>query len=1012
MDTENSNQATADHQKPNNLIRSQFKDVLIKVDEDIYYLDRLRLALKSRYFEKLFTEDYRDRNCDLIEIPLMDTDTFSAAVDIIYGKKLEDVVDDDNFASLLMAMDYLQMDIHEDAYREILDERLCSRSNGRPFAHEIFKLYDFITETGNFQGLLSVVYEHLSIHMLKLQDLDEYLRLPFDHYIHVIAQQYSRSNKETYTNQKHALSEVCSKWICHDLENRLPRMIKLVNAARFRSSCPNKLSYDDTDLRLPAIDKSTNVDKVSRYFYKFLTYPGGISHTVDDPKLEVYGEKYYEISFVSDSSSEEREGHDRIFPNKDSKLEVFLRNGQLYDITIKAGEKLYKLHRAVLKSESLYFAEMFSKECSELADQSEGTPPTPPSKDKIYFMDDIDSSTFDIVVDRIYRLGKHEFTSGGIVRLFKAAHKLKIDSLKNSCEKWMKSNSEGVCAEDVVEMLNFTHEHIEYKSLNQFFLSKYLVDSWPKIDNLPQFADLFKTMTLPIGEENKIDLSDKIDRESFKFIIDYIYLDSVKLTDKNILQFLKASEFFRIEKLVEECAEGLMSDKYRIESEDMVEVLNFARRNIEFREALNSVYLAKYMIKWPNVDNSLFCSISYNCLENLLTSIEFFLDDPLEILDMCSKWVMHDVENRYRLIPRVAFAISQNRLVDCDDYPISSPADFNNCSQDFIKEKLWEISTSTSVLPFAVLSKDESKMQKTRQPAFITWETEGDLFKIFDSDWDEIESFHFCKKLDNRKYIYPMSACIINNNAFLLCGQSKFSGFYVFNFSSKKLFSLATDVRLCKAKSDDCWYKYTLLNCRNEIYNCVEDGEIFKYSFELNRWMRFAEPELDKDGQRFACDGKKLYRMYKLAQTNTTTDFVIEEYNFEQKSWMSVPNSRLQVNSHSNDDRVLRELIHLNDNGFAALFEEQLFRFDQREETWQNIDLWPRPYMNFRYSGKEYCIISQDETGQILYVINNELYCLNGSCNDWELVEDWPIISSYSLSYANIVAIHTPFIDV
>ncbi|XP_065224545.1 uncharacterized protein LOC135848545 [Planococcus citri] len=1027
MDTGNSNEAKADHQKPKTLIRSQFKDVLIKVDQDIYYLDRLQLALHSGYFEKLFTEDYKEKNCDLIEIPLMDTDTFSATVDIIYGKKLNDVINDDNFASLLMAMDYLQVDVDEDIYRQILTDRLCHDSGlyyfwASPFTREIFKLYSFITETANYQNLLPVIFHYLSLHILELQDLDEYLSIPFDHYIHLISQRGFRCDEEKY--QKHALSEVCAKWICHDLENRLPRLLELVNAARYRSYCSNVLSYDDdTNLRLPAIDQSTSVDKVSRYFYKLFTYTGEISRIVDEPKLEVYEDEKYQdfhrnarekhhdiVGSYSFCFGESAEHHRWTVPNKDSKLEVFLRNGHLYDITIKAGEKLYKLHRAVLKSESLYFKEIFSKECTELAVQSEGTPPTPPSKDKIYFMDDIDSSSFDIVVDHIYKLRKHaEFASVGIVRLFRAAHKLKIDSLKKSCEKWMKSHFENVCAEDVIEMLNFTREHVEYKSLNQFFLSKYVIDSWPIIDNLPQFADLFKSIALPIGEENKIDLSDKTDRETFKLIIDCMYLKTVFVTEENISQFMKATEYFRVNKVIKSCAANLLRFHDRIKFEnsiDMAEVLKFARRNIEYREALNSVYLAKYMIKWPHVDISLFCSISYDCLENLLTSLEFFLDDPVEILDMCSKWVMHDVENRYCLIPRIAFAISQNRNADCDDYPISKPADFNNCSQNFIKEKLWETLNSTSVLPFALLSQDESETQKTTKPVFITWESEDELFVIYDSEWDEIESFHFCKNIEDREYVSPMSACIINDNIFLLSGRSTCSRFHVFNLSKKKLFSLSSDVRLCKNKSK----KYTLLNCRNEIYNCVEDGEIFKYSFKLNRWMRFAEPEPDKDGLRFACDGKKLYRMYKIAQNDRITYFIMEEYNFEQKSWISVPNSRLQANDDDDaDDWVLRELIHLDDNGFAALFEGQLFRFDQREETWRNIDFWP--YNSSDLDGRYYTI-GQKENGQILFVINNLLYCLDPSCNSWELIAEWPITGWHMPPYSSIEAIHSPSIHV
>ncbi|XP_065223303.1 uncharacterized protein LOC135847612 [Planococcus citri] len=134
--------ASADQPEPSKLIRSQFKDVMVKVEDDVYYLDRLPLALKSGHFKKLFAEG----ESDLIEIPRMDSKTFSAAVDIMYGETLKSVMVGNtinNFVSLLTVMDYLQMDTDTETYKSFVTEELDS---SRPFNKDIFKLYNFIVD--------------------------------------------------------------------------------------------------------------------------------------------------------------------------------------------------------------------------------------------------------------------------------------------------------------------------------------------------------------------------------------------------------------------------------------------------------------------------------------------------------------------------------------------------------------------------------------------------------------------------------------------------------------------------------------------------------------------------------------------------------------------------------------------------------------------------------------------------------------------------------------------------
>ncbi|XP_065224449.1 uncharacterized protein LOC135848464 [Planococcus citri] len=1070
MDDGNPIQPEVCHRKDKKLIRSKFKDVMVKVDEDIYYLDRLRLALKSKYFEKLFTNDFNDKNDDIIEIPVMDSDTFSAIVDIIYGSELKTVVNADNYVTLLMAMDYLQMKVNEKTYRNIIFNMVMNSplENDNDTRTSVFKLYHFLTDSGNFKSLLSVIFRFISERLEYLQDLDEFLSIPLDHFTQIIRLRYYCTYWNKY--EKQAFSKLCTKWIYHDVENRLPGTIDVVNAVRHRFFIPTDVSREALNLQSSVIDERMDQDKFSRYFYKMLAYASGeiyicvdaleLDSTADDKSSgdeDESSEDNGESSQDNDESSQDEDeskqvkkekkkkkkknrsgcsswvvdydadleeiSQDQQFFNSQSKLKTFLRNSNLYDITVKVDEKIYKLHRSVLRSASSYFEDIVSTEYSELVAAQCSEVPTLPSKDKIYSIDGIDSEIFDIVIDYIY-LGKEKFKSDTVVRLLKALHVLKIGGLLKPCCKWMKDHSESICAKDVVEILNFTHEKVEYKKLNKIFLGKYILNSWPKIDNLPQFADLFNAISLTTetsSRENKINLTGKVDQKTFKMIINHIYeIKREEVTDLNIVPILKASETFKMKDLIERCIDRLtltLIVVFRISAADVIEILNFARNNIRYREALYNVLLPRYMKDWPQVDESLFCSISFEHLENLLTAAHFSLDDPRQILDICSKWVVHDTGNRYCLIPRIALAISQNRIVDSDEYSVENPADLNNCSQDFVRDKLWEILASTSVLPFAVLSESETIKEETEFPTFIVINKKA-KFGILNFDWNEMVSFKLCKNAcDSRESWYPASATMINDSLFILCTINGKSYFHVYNFSLKKLFSLASDWQIYQ--NDDRYYnkplKYVLLNCRNEIYCCIENGKILKYLFELNRWMKVSDREPGKYGICYTSERNKLYRMYEMERVGTepTCSYTIEAYDFQQNSWVSVPNVRRLSRRYLRDSdeyRIPHELIFISNYGFAVLFKSELHIFNQETQIWTQHSI-PRNHWGVYH--EDFSIINGNETGKILYVINNQLHYFSLTNQNWVLKKEWPgqevkneYVSRKILPYENIIAIH------
>ncbi|XP_065224491.1 kelch-like protein 23 isoform X2 [Planococcus citri] len=268
MSAEESIEAAADHHNPKTLIRSQYKDVMVKVDEDIYYLDRLQLALKSAYFEKLFTEDYSDKNSDLIELPLMDTDTFSAVVGVIYGEELKSVLNSDNFVSLLMAMDYLQMHIDPKTYKSFAAKELDFSDLNK----DIFQLYYFIADDAKYEYLLPIVFYHLAEHLEELKDRDEILSIKFDHIIKII----SNGDASIYNTPFRTVSKLCARWICHDVENRLHHAVYLVNAAKFRFNISNEISRQDFNLELFSNKEHLNQNSISTYIHKLMMYCGEI----------------------------------------------------------------------------------------------------------------------------------------------------------------------------------------------------------------------------------------------------------------------------------------------------------------------------------------------------------------------------------------------------------------------------------------------------------------------------------------------------------------------------------------------------------------------------------------------------------------------------------------------------------------------------------------------------------------------------------------------------------------
>ncbi|XP_065208210.1 uncharacterized protein LOC135837017 [Planococcus citri] len=871
MNSEDDSESTVAHQEAKNLVRSQFYDVMVKVDTDVYCLDKLQLAWKSCYFERLLIEYSDQGECNLIELPLMDTETFSSVVDVIYGQPLASILNNENFITLLIAMDYLQMEIDLETYGHFLQSNSV-------LDVKVFKLYDFVQENPNLRCLLPHVLIYLSKHLAGLRSREEFLSLPLDDIIQIIVSRGMSPNEKVMRE----ICQICAEWIHYDLENRLTHATKLVNAAKRRFVYANGIKDVDFNAKLAHVAEHMKLEQIAKLFHKFLVFNGDIN-TAGQELLKLRAKK-----------NETTIGVEK---NERKKLEKLLENGYFYDIAVKVEEKIYKLHRFKLNSASGYFADIFSAESFNTDTQCAEVTTQRPIKDNEYLLRDVDQTTFEMIIEYIY-FGKLQLTCETITRVLKAAaaNNLRIEKLFDKCISWIKENIEEICSKVLI-------------------IDECICRSW-------------------------------------------------------------------IEENVEEiCSEVLIKP-----------------------EMINTFPI---------------CSISFDMLENLLLSSPVCCDNPQKIVEICAKWVMHDVKNRYHLIPQIAVDINHNRMVEYDDYKIEEIADLHNLTEQHIRVKLWNTLSSTSLVPPAtnnISRKGRGSFSKIL-PVFVA--STGDMtVRILNVDLNEIASFSFFsiistnepKDIELRNTYFKVSATSIRDNLFVMFTPDYYSRlFYVYNSTSKELRSL----NCFRKKVASILCKYSLLNCRDQVYCCFENGQVFKYLVEMNRWMIFskAPASVGGNGKRvwFTSHGNELYRMYKNEETRST--YVIEEFNFQQNVWLSLPHSSFTPATQSSYDTPIG-LISINAGDIlAVIFPSYLRLFDLSTRSWREISL--AGDVGPTSSNRKPVFALVQCQGELLRVFCDKIYYWSGRNGRWVLKKELPEKSHLPdgvldrpTSFKHITAVH------
>ncbi|XP_065199759.1 uncharacterized protein LOC135831303 [Planococcus citri] len=978
---------------------SKHHDITVKVGEETFPLNRLQLALVSNYFEKLFTEYYAEKDSKLVEIGALDSKTFSTIVDIINGKSLSSLINADNYVSLLMGMDYLQMEIFLYDFRTFIEQY----AGDLPFDPQIFQLFDFICFNQSYEYLRSTIYTYLFHHIVELLKYTEFFLLQLDDLIDMINSAQPRfirstSSFDRYSNayEMNVISQMCSKWICHDVEKRRRHFLALVNAANCRLfEFSFQISRSNASSVLTQIEEFCKEEEIQTCFHQLLNYNGQI---IDPPDVEQPRKR--RRGYCPEKANE---------INKKEKLAKFLENGYLHDITIQAGEKTYKLHRAVLRSASCYFDTLFSAENCEPLVQSEDESLIRKGNNELY-VTDFGETAFDAVVKYIYFDDKNISlnTHAECLETLRIGKTLKMGTLINQCLSWMERNKETSSIEDILQILNFnvgdaSFENLYFKIIfmhvKQFLNSEtgkkltrdeiYRLWNVAEILRLRDLTDYCKQrMADDLQSLNIEDILEMFDEKHGKKVVRQILWDLYwKFSFDNALYLLRTSEALKFEELTRKCLEWITESvkSKSLTVENIIEVLNFIDGKEKFDNERIVLFCEYITVAWPDINETLFSTISCPMLENILASPFLFSHNIDNLLDICAKWVLHDIKSRYCLIPKIAIDINRNRMVNLDDHKITEvPSDLNNCTQQIIRDKFCEILRSTSLLPHS----DARNSIMEEKSIFFSSRMNH---IILDVELNEIA-------LLTSTFVSILSITSISGNLFALghFDPSFKNVLLVYNLSSKKLYYLA---ELPYMEIDGCNGNGTILNCNDQAYCCFSLGEsMLRYSVTLNRWEVTFESKSkinlpDEQYILYTSDGSNLYRVFKARRK-----LVAQTLNFTSHSWTSVPD----LPDLPNKNEYPLEITNI-ENGIAVLSKSMVYIFNRQLESWRKVLLPLRDERRVRNG--DFPLMTHYSSSIILCAYDGKMYQLDLH----HLQEGWILMKEtsygrYSLQY--VTAIH------
>ncbi|XP_065202502.1 uncharacterized protein LOC135832897 [Planococcus citri] len=501
---------------------------------------------------------------------------------------------------------------------------------------------------------------------------------------------------------------------------------------------------------------------------------------------------------------------------------------------------------------------------------------------------------------------------------------------------------------------------------------------------------------------------DQIDPVTFKTIIRYIYYEDVEITSlTQLMSLYKGSKFLQLDQLFETCA-SKMSEMARNSPVYLFEIFLFVcEMNDKYSDMYNK--LVKQIINsWLKLgEHPQFKDVSLLVLQEIIKLPELKIDHPDQILDLCSKWIYHDVKNRYEFIIEIAKTINRNLMTDIEP-SLETPSNSDNYSQQYIKNQLIRILSSATLIPSVV---DCSLNNEDEKPRFILkcskkvknepGERELQTVSECHSNVELLnDEAHFLTVVDmNFNKIVQLaqvginaqwqsSATMIDSRLFILFNINDQFHFQVYHFPTNTMISLATNVKM------NSRFKYTILNCNGEVYFCT-DEILLKYCVELNRWITFLNGTRTENSL-YTSDGNKLYKTFVERELNSN-NYVNKSsfFDFTLKTWTSMPDIPISVKVTRDAEGSLKfcnipSQVNVINQDLSVLFESQTLVFHNVSQKWSNIENSCKSMVQFTNHGRDILYLSRE----------NEVHLFSPTLNEWSVVQKLPA------DVDRIVAIH------
>ncbi|XP_065215569.1 uncharacterized protein LOC135842128 [Planococcus citri] len=423
-----------------------FSDVTIKVEDKAYHLHRVVLSLKSAYFQKLFARNFIEHNQKEIELRTVEVSIFDCIVTYIYENDLESFIKSENMTKLLIALDYLQIDIDQTWFSRFIQ----NNSESIQMA-DLFELFNFLVFHSAYPWLLTSLLKFFSKSLVKISQTEYFGSISFEHFKKILLCMQVKTNED---DEPRCITKICAKWICSDVANRSGHIVEIVNAIKYRYS---KMFY--------LIDKNYDIncsesDNKESYIEK---------------KLEQL--LNYSVEFIPATCTEslnlrleESSFGPKNVVNFKQKMQELLNSGDLSDICIKVSNRSFPLHRAVLASKSSYFHNLFTSNTDENFVEFE--------------IEDMDETSFNLILNYIYFEELEITPKENVVFLIKASERFEMKELFVKIEKYVLDKTSDIT--NIFDLFAYLHT-CTYTRLS-VHIEKYILENWSKIADMSDFV--------------------------------------------------------------------------------------------------------------------------------------------------------------------------------------------------------------------------------------------------------------------------------------------------------------------------------------------------------------------------------------------------------------------------------------------------------------------------------------------------------------------------------------------